>query len=135
MTQELHILKARMEELAAVEAIIAEARAEFEKRVADAIEKKKALSFAVETAKEAVREQAFDMYEETGNKKLPGGIGIREKSVIEYSYDEALAWAKEKNMFLALDKSTFDKAAPSLGLDFVVCKKVPQVTFPKEVII
>lgn len=65
-------------------------------------------------------------------KKLDFGIGIQERTAISYNYDEALKFAKGKDMFLALDKKAFEKVAPSLGLDFVNSDKKTIVTFPKE---
>ena len=80
-----------------------------------------------------VRNFALFEFAETGEKKLFGGIGIREKTVIKYDEAKALEWAKEKDMFVQLDKKSFEKAATGLSLDFVKIEKDIQVTFPKEV--
>lgn len=87
----------------------------------------------IEDIKHHVREAATDRFLETGEKKLFGGIGIREKKLIAYDEKKAFEFAKEKEMFLSFDKKAFEKAAPSLGLDFVELTTEPQVTFPKEI--
>lgn len=71
-------------------------------------------------------------FKEDKVKKLFGGLGIREVQVISYDENTALKWAKEKDMFIALDKKAFEKAVEGLNLDFVEIKKEPQVTYPKE---
>lgn len=84
-------------------------------------------------AEEAVRAEALEAFRFTGKKKLPGGVGIREKTTINYDVKRALGFAKEKDMFLALDSKAFEKAAPNLGLDWVEVSKEPQATLPKEI--
>ena len=77
--------------------------------------------------------QALAEFEETGVKKMLGGIGIRESKGIKYDPKEALSWAKDKDMFLILDKKAFEKAGASLGLDFIQPTMAATVTFPKEI--
>jgi hypothetical protein len=81
--------------------------------------------------KSEIEPDAISEFKTTGEKKLSGGIGIREITQIAYNPDEVLQWAKDKDMFLVLDVKSFDKAAPSLNLDFVSITKQPKVTFPK----
>ena len=54
---------------------------------------------------------------------------------MSYTQESALKWAKEKDMFLILDKKAFEKSAPDLHLPFVTIKtdKIPTATFPKEI--
>ncbi len=82
-----------------------------------------------------LRVQGANEYEETGAKKLTGGLGIRVSKTVDYDTDIATKWAKEKGMFIALDKKAFDKSAGSLGLDFVKVGEKITVTIPKEVTI
>ena len=82
---------------------------------------------------EAAHTASKDEYKETGDKKLLGGIGIRVSKKIDYDPAEALKFAKEKNMFLQLDKKAFEKVAGGLGLDFVKSKDIETVTYPKEI--
>ena len=58
------------------------------------------------------------------------GIKIKESTGLEYDETTALNWAKEKDMFLSLDKKAFEKAAPGMQLDFVKTIAVKKVTFP-----
>ena len=90
------------------------------------------LASEVENLKNEVGPLALAEFKATSEKKMWGGIGIREKSVVSYDAAKALAFAKEKDMFLKLDAATFEKAAPALGLEFVKIEKVPSVTYPKE---
>lgn len=80
-----------------------------------------------------LKTQGLDEYAETGNKQLTGGLGIRCSKSLEYDESKAFEFAKEKDMFLQLDKKAFEKVAPSLGLDFVTQSEKISVTFPKEI--
>jgi hypothetical protein len=71
--------------------------------------------------------------EDKSVKKFYGGFGIQEKKKIEYDFQTALKWAKEKDMFITLDTKSFEKAVEGLNLDFVKLDKEPQVTTPKEI--
>ena len=77
--------------------------------------------------------EALAEFEESGNKKLYGGIGIKQMKTLSYPADKALKFAKEKDMFLTLDKKAFDKVAVSLNLDFVESGTENKVTFPKVI--
>lgn len=87
----------------------------------------------IEELKVLIHADACDEFEKTGEKKLLGGIGIRVKKTIDYNPKEAFEFAKEKGLFLQLDKRAFEKAAPDLGVDFVKVTEEPGVTFPKEI--
>lgn len=85
--------------------------------------------------KQGIEVEALAEFKETGNKKLLGGIKVQEKTnvIISYKPEDALKFAKEKNMFLMYDKKGLDKAIPSLGvLPWVTTKteKFEKVTFP-----
>lgn len=79
-----------------------------------------------------IEEEAKKLFKETKEKSLYGGIGIKEYTTITYDPKKATDWALEKKMFLNLDAKAFEKAAPSLNLDWVKTGKEPKVTFPKE---
>jgi len=120
--------------------ILAGKKAEYDQRFGDFVEETVDLSQEIDRHKKRVDELkimiqplALARFESAGEKKLYGGIGIREKTTLDYDLDRAMAFAKEKDMFLQLDRKLFEKAAPGLGLDFVTEKKIPQVTFPKVV--
>jgi hypothetical protein len=133
MTETVRIYAAKKEEVENLKAILNRKREEFDAENRELIDQ---LSLAKEELNEViadVRNDAVFEFAETGKKKLFGGIGIREKTVIKYEEAEALKWAKEKDMFIRLDKKSFENAVPGLSLDFVKIEKDIQVTFPKEV--
>ena len=111
---------------------------EFNRENANLIEEIDYLKARVSEKKSEVQTQALERFQETGEKKLFGGIAIRENTAIDYDPNKVLEWAKNKGMFLQLDKKAFEKAAPSLGSDLkgiVEIYKEPKVTFPKKVIL
>jgi hypothetical protein len=83
--------------------------------------------------KDEIQKLGKEEFEKTGNKKLFGGIGIQERKSIVYDEKKAFEFAKEKDMFLSLDKKSFETAAKSLNLDFVKEEKEIKVTIPKEI--
>ena len=89
----------------------------------------------VQTVRKArLTEIALSEYKKTKEKKLLGGIGIRETKKVSYSAEEAMDWAIANNMCLQLDKKKFEKVAPEL-VDFITTTKSPSVTFPKVLIL
>ena len=83
--------------------------------------------------KSEIESNVLQKFKETKEKKYYGGIGVREYKEIIYDYNVVFKWAKEKDMFLALDKKAFEKAVEGLNLDFVKFDKKPKVVFPKEI--
>lgn len=125
VTDEMDAKKSRLDEL----------KAEFQAQNETLIKEVGELFSKVQDLKSVISELAIDEFKASGSKKLFGGIGIRETTRISYDEKEAFGFAREKDMFLSLDKKAFEKAAESLGLDFVKIEKVPQATFPKEIVI
>ncbi len=113
-------------------AALSKRRATFEESIETDAALVRVLASEIENLENEVRPLAIAEYQATTHKKMWGGIGIQEKSSMTFDAAKALAFAKEKDMFLKLDEVTFKKAAPTLGLDFVKIEKVPTVTFPKE---
>lgn len=122
-----------VEDLDAVRKTLAQKREEFEDSISDLKTKKAELEDLEKELKQSLSEEALEEYQETGNKKFPGGIAIREEKSVDYEEDKAFEFAKEKGMFLKLDRKAFEKAADSLGLSFVEISKKPKVTFPKVI--
>ena len=91
------------------------------------------LSETIDNLKATIKDEAAAEFAATGKKKLYGGIGIRCTKTVEYDTAEALAFAKEKDMFLALDAKAFEKVAPGLGLPFVSVAERVTVTFPRSI--
>lgn len=89
-----------------------------------------AQSDAIE-AEIAVRAAALAEYEATGKKTLGHGVGIRVTTKLDYDAADALTWAKEHDMALALDKSAFERIAKASPIEFVQLVETPTVTLPR----
>ena len=122
-----------IESLEATKATIKSKEDLFKESISLDVEIKKTQELAIADLKEQLSIEAVEEFKETGNKKLLGGIGIRETETISYDLKQAFDWAKEKDMFLQLDDKAFKKAVKSLGLDFVKTDKVTSVTFPAKI--
>lgn len=107
-------------------------REEFEKTLQTLLAIKAEQETKIAELKLPIIEEAKKEFKETGLKKLYGGIGIKENSVLTYDLVKASDWAKEKQMFIVFDQKAFEKAAMNLNLDWVTSSKEPTVTFPKE---
>lgn len=118
---------------AETEALIKDLMADFELSIKAKLEQKKVTAEEINEIKAQISSEALDDFERTGEKKMLGGIGIRISSGIQYDEKKAFEFAKEKDMFLTLDKKAFDKAADGLGLDFVQSVEKKTVTFPKVI--
>ena len=81
-----------------------------------------------------LKEGAVDVFDETGEKKLLGGIGIRVGTLLKYEPSNALAWAKEHQLCLSLNTREFEKIAKTQDIEFVEKKQKITATFPKEII-
>ena len=93
----------------------------------------------LEDMKNGLKELALSEFNLTGEKKLAGGLGIRESVKLDYEANEAVAWCKI-NMPVAViqlvDKKQFEAYAKDNDIDGVVVKtKTVTATFPKELII
>ena len=76
-------------------------------------------SNAQDEAETRLRELTIMAYHETGSKTPALGVGIRELTKLEYEPKEALKWALEHKISLALDKKSFEGFAKATPLDFV----------------
>jgi len=95
-----------------------------------AVEEAKA---AVSIAEENLRKAGLAYYTENPDtKKLPFGLNVRITSTLEYSTDNALAWAVEHKMALSLDKKAFESIAKTHNVPFVTKKEVVTVTLPTD---
>ena len=93
------------------------------------------LTRQIDDLKIELTEEAKNDYIADPNKNKTRDGGLKIQSSISYYYDaiKALAFAKEKDMFLTLDKKAFEKSMKSLNLDFVSSSPVVKVTFPKVI--
>jgi hypothetical protein len=124
-------VKTKYDELNTLQDSIKEKTTEFEKSIEEDKQKLANLKKEIETIETSISTIGKLYFQETQEKNLFGGYKIQERKVIEYDNDKALTWAKEKDMFLTLDKKAFDKAIEGLNLDFVTIKKEPSLTIPK----
>ena len=99
------------------------------------IERIKELNERINRYKFIARENAEVGYAKDGVKRRLGGIGIRVSNKLYYDESVALAWAKEKDLCLQLDKKGFEGFAKTGNFDFVEITEEVGVTFPKEIIL
>lgn len=139
MKEQVIELKAKMADLADAENQMREERERFAETWAGSIADIAAMRKDLDECKEALRPLAMAEFKDSGVKQLFGGSGIKEskeKTRYLYDTDKALAFAKEKDMFLILDTKAFEAAAPGLNAPFIRTENVPSivsVTFPKEI--
>lgn len=110
-----------------------EKRAEFEKSIEPLADRLGHYKMMMDRAEEMAREQAIDIFWETGEKKLPFGIGIRETTVLEYEPLDAMTWAIEHKIAIQLDIKTFEKLAKILELPFVKETNKVTATLPTDI--
>lgn len=82
--------------------------------------------------KDEVTTLAKQKFNETKEKKMIGGIGIREGEEVSYDENKALEWAKAHNLCLALDKKAFKDVIKHQEFDFVNKTPTIKVTFPTK---
>jgi hypothetical protein len=124
-------LRARLE---SKKEIVSQYKKEYEEKTADIVDTIKDLENQLASSFSLIETDIKAEFEKDKTvKKFYGGFGVQEKKKITYDFDTALQWAKEKNMFVTLDVSSFEKAVEGMKLDFVTIDKVPQVTKPKEI--
>lgn len=134
---DLEMLKSRMKKLEEVKASSKKLKDAFDMENKSFVDAKSELEKEISELKIVIGEAAIAEFKMSGEKKQLGGVKVQEKkwSTISYDSTEALRFAKDKDMFLLLDKKGFETAAPSLNLDFVTIESGTKeaVTFPKEI--
>jgi len=139
MTREnLEKLKTLQEQLELKQTFIKSKKEEFEKSIKNDTDYVENLNSQIKLYKQGIEVEALKEFKETGKKTLLGGVKVQEKKVVTISYkpEDALKFAKEKDMFLIFDKKGLEKAIPSLGdLKWVTTETetVEKVTFPAEI--
>lgn len=90
----------------------------------------------IELIKDDIKADARVEYMNNQNKKLLGGISIREGIRLKYDESDAVGWAKT-NMPVAIkeviDKKMFEAYVKSNELEFVHQETKITVCFPKEI--
>jgi hypothetical protein len=82
----------------------------------------------VRQAEEALRRLAVEVYQSTRNKEIAPGVRVREMTRLTYDPQDALTWAIEHRLALALDVKTFEQLARVTALPFVTYWVEPQTT-------
>ena len=83
-------------------------------------------------AEAILRDAAVIAFKETGNKAPVPGVGIRDKTILDYLPSEALTWAKEHGLALALNTKEFETIAKSGQVPFVKIHTEPQATIATD---
>jgi hypothetical protein len=107
-------------------------KAEFDEQNMELVKNIFSLQESIEAKKFDLRQDALCEYQETKNKSLTGGLGIRCMTKLIYEEEEAFDWAKEHSLCLKLDSKAFEQIAKSQDINFVEKKEELAVTFPKE---
>ena len=92
-----------------------------------------ALNETIMQTKQEFEVLAEEEYNKTGQKKLLGGIGIQDRTFLDYKPEDAFNWAKEHGLCLSLDKKAFEAVAKTQKLDFVTEDTKTKVTFPPKI--
>jgi len=112
---------------------IKELREQFEKEHEPLFLHQSKIREQITSCKEVLKIEAIDGYNQDGNKKRIGGIGIRIGTSILYEEELAFNWSKEHSLCLQLNKKEFEKIAKTQDIDFVKKEEKVTVTFPKEI--
>ncbi len=86
----------------------------------------------VEEAEALLRELTLKAYDETGSKTPAPGVGIRERTVLQYDGKVAFDWAKAHKIALMLDTKAFEKIAKADPPNFVKTITEPQATIATD---
>jgi hypothetical protein len=80
-----------------------------------------------------MRDAILEAYKSTGEKKQPGG-GIRMMPHLEYKDADALFWAQQHSMALALDRKAFERLAKAgdVSATIVTVTQEPQATIDSD---
>jgi len=129
-------LKSKQDQLESLKVNLTTKKEEFEKTNAGLIEEIRIMSEGCEESKREIKIEAIAEFQQTGEKKMFGGIGIRVLNKLFYDESNAIQWAKQ-NMPVAIveiiDKKQFETYAKTNELEFVKKEESISVTFPKEI--
>ncbi|MEW6095262.1 MAG: hypothetical protein AB1567_01865 [bacterium] len=109
-----------------------EKKRQFEEENVELILALNSFQAGLEEKKQEIRVIAEEEFKITGQKKLLGGIGIREGINLVYDEVEAFNWAKEHSLCLQLNQKAFEKIAKETDIDFVSREVKITVTFPAK---
>lgn len=129
--EDVVLLKNKIELKEKLEEYLKQKKQEFENSVKDLKEEIKQISENIDIMFESIDEEVLFDHKKTKETKYFGGFKIKNYKSVTYDFDVAFNWAKEKDMFLTLDKKAFDKACESLNLEFIKIDTNPKVIHPK----
>lgn len=112
--------------------LLANMRSDWDDEHAVLIETDRRNAVALAEVEANLRAAAIAVYKETGTKSPTPGVGVRVLTKLAYHPDDALRWAKEHDMALALDKSAFEKIAKAAPPDFVRTVESAQATIATD---
>ncbi len=121
--------------LVVAKGILGDMQQVFNAEHAGQIENIKKYSDVLQGAESDLRKATVEAYlaDPTHNKQvLPGVVGIRDNTVVDYDPEKALAWAKEHGMALLLDADTYEllvKAGHAPG----TMRVEPMATIAREI--
>lgn len=140
LVQRLRGVAALRASLAAAKDPLVEKKKAFEAEIAPVVAEVKKIESQVSIAEREARALVIDHYREDPdkNKKPVAGTGIRLSTTVAFDEDKALAWAKQKGMFLipvsldraALETFLLNHKGP-LDLEFSVGESI-DVTLAKD---
>ena len=88
-----------------------------------------AAKMARQNVETELRDAILEAYSQNGEKKFPGG-GVRIIKSLEYKDADALFWAQQHSMALALDRKAFERLAKAgdVSATIVTVTEEPQAT-------
>lgn len=93
----------------------------------------KAMELIEDISKLELRIKAERIHQYNGYDKSPlYGIGLREKTILNYIDQDAYNWALEHKLCLKLDTKSFEKIAKDGKIDFVTVEKELQATIASD---
>lgn len=87
---------------------------------------------AVVEAEEALRAAAIALHGINQDKHPGPGVEIKTYATLDYSFEDALAWAKKSDMALTLDRSAFEQIAKATRISFVRYGEQPKAQLASD---
>lgn len=131
--EKIIVLKGFLEQEEKIDERIRVRRAEFEEAHKELFLKQEQIRESIRTSKAILSDDAIAEFQNSGEKKLLGGIGIRVGVELNYNPYSGFQWALDHKLCLALDKKEFEKIAKTQDIDFVKKLEKVTVTFPKQI--
>ena len=119
------------QEKVTLDAIIKDARADCENKLAEVLAERGALEMAITVSESELKAQRVTEYDGVDKSKR-FGIGIREVTKLDYDRITAYLWAIDHTICLSLDTRSFEKLAKVDTPDFVTITTEPQATIAAD---